>query len=371
MHIRNPRSRCFARRLRLAALTIAIVTLGACSSSLKRSSETSAAAPPASPETPSLNLVVPPRSGHWAQYRVADSGRSVDVYVAHDSQPKPVVILVQGSGCAPLMTIDAIGTFHDTSLFQDLIAPRLSRLHFAMVEKRGVRPLRFTAEMTQQDKVNAFERAARECSTEYLQNVIKRARVDDVLATAKALTGQPWARQIILAGHSEGTHVTTGVLREVRASEVGVAGLFASAGPIPFYGGYVARGAGNRERFQSIFDRIRLLQGADDNSMYEGLPARRWKTFWLDSTPIEDVRDSTVPLFVAQGAADDTTLPADLFALEGIRQQPNRPLRYVVVERGNHAFETPDGKSHLDELFDDFLGWAFDGNRQTGLAVLK
>lgn len=357
--------------LRLTVTMLAITPLGACQSSLNRSSETSASTSSVSAALPSLSVVSPPRSGQWAQYRVHETGRTVDVYVAHDSQPKPVVILVQGSGCAPLMTIDPSGTLHDTSLFQDLIAPRLSRLHFAMVEKRGVRPLQFAANMTRQAQLSAFERAARECSGEYLQNVTKRARVDDLLATVRALTAQAWARQIILVGHSEGTHVTTGVLREVKASEIGAAGLFASAGPIPFYGGYVARGAGNRERFQSVFDRIRTLQAADDDSMYEGLPVRRWKTFWLDSTPIEDVRDSTVPLFVAQGSRDDTTLPADLFTLEAIRQQPNRSLRYVVVDDADHAFETPAGRSRLAELFDDFLQWALDPNRRTGLAVLN
>jgi pimeloyl-ACP methyl ester carboxylesterase len=269
------------------------------------------------------------------------------------------------------MTVDADGTFHDTSLFQDLVRPRLNRLHFAIVEKRGIEPLRFSAEMSQRDKLDAFERAGRECSTEYVRDLTKQGRVDDVVATVRALAHQPWARQIILVGHSEGTYVATGVLREMKGSEITAAALFASAGPVPFFGGYVARGAGNREQFESVFSQIRMLQRADDDFMYEGLPARRWKTFWLDSTPIEDVRASKVPLFVAQGTRDDTTLSADLFALEAIRQQPIRPLRYAVVEQGNHAFETPGGKSHLAELLDDFVRWALDGNRQTGLAVLK
>ena len=85
----------------------------------------------------------------------------------------------------------------------------------------------------------------------------------------------------------------------------------------------------------------------------------------------DDVHDSAVPLFVAQGSRDDTTLAADLFALEAIRQQPKRPLRYVVVEQGDHAFETPDRKSHLAELFDDFLTWALDPGRQTSLGTLN
>jgi len=105
-----------------------------------------------------------------------------------------------------------------------------------------------------------------------------------------------------------------------------------------------------------------MLQRADDNFIYEGHPARRWKTFWLESTPLDDVRESTVPLFVAQGTRDGATLPADLFALEAVRQQPHRPLRYVVVPDGGHAFDTPDGKSHLGQLFEDFVHWALDAN---------
>ena len=105
--------------------------------------------------------------------------------------------------------------------------------------------------------------------------------------------------------------------------------------------------------------------------MWEGLPGRRWRTFWLESTPIEDVRDSHVPLFVGQGSADDSKLPADPFTLEAIRQQPTRPLRYVVLDGGNHAFETPPGRARMAEIFDDFLRWSLDDQRPTGTGVLR
>jgi hypothetical protein len=157
----------------------------------------------------------------------------------------------------------------------------------------------------------------------------------------------------------------------MNAAEVISAGLFASAGPIRYFCGYAARDPGNRELFSRYFERIRMLQKAPDDFMWEGLPARRWKSFWLGSTTIEDVRESTVPLFVAQGSLDDTTLCADLFAMEAIRQQPNRPLRYVVLSRGNHAFETAGGKWRIADVFNDFLSWSLDANRETGLAVLN
>jgi len=326
---------------------------------------------PISEPTYELALVTAKSSGQWARYRADGGPRAVDVYLAHDLRPKPVVVLLHGSSCTPEFTVDADGSFHETSLFQDAIASSLTLVHFAVVERQGVEPLAFTAGLTQEEKRKAFERAEQECTAEYFQTATKPIRVEDAIAAIRSLRQQPWVTEVILAGHSEGTQVVTGVLRDVEAREISAAGLFASAGPIRFFCGYAARNAGDREAYERTFDRIRMLQQADDDVIWEGLPARRWKTFWLGSTPIEDVRDSSVPLFVGHGSRDDTTLCADLFTLEAIRQQPERPIRYVVVENGDHSFATPDGRWLVSELFKDFLQWALDANRQTGLASLK
>ena len=319
---------------------------------------------------PALVLVQQGAEGGWSHYRLEGATRPVDLFVTRDDQPKPVVFLLHGSGCAPLMTVQPENTYRTTSIFQDAITPELMRVHFVMVEQQGVEPLRFSPSMTQEQKLEAFERTERECTTEFFENKTKNVRVDDALAAMEAVAMEPWARQIIVAGHSEGTDVTTGVLRREPSVEIAAAGLFASATPIRFWGGYVASGGG-REAFQRRFDRIRMLQRADDDFMYEGLPARRWKTFWLDSTPMEDVRKSAVPLFVTHGTRDETILAPDLFVLEAIRQQPERALRYVVVEEGNHAFETPDGRWRIPELMNNFLDWAVDPNRVTAVEVLR
>jgi hypothetical protein len=184
----------------LGATAFSLAYVGAaCSSSRVQSSERSPSASSAPSELSQLRLVGATPPGHWSRYRAeaGTSGRGIDVYVAHDAQPKPVAILIQGSGCAPLMTQDPDGSFHDTSLFQDLVASRLNALHFVMVEKRGVEPIRFSAAMTQRDRIDAFERATRSCSAEYMHNVTKQSRVDDIVATAVGLTHQPWARQIL------------------------------------------------------------------------------------------------------------------------------------------------------------------------------
>ena len=309
--------------------------------------------------------------GPWSEYMIQGQSRQIDLYVSHDDTPKPVVILLQGSGCSPLFTINGDdGTYHPTSLFQDLIPVESRRVHFAMIEKPGVQPMKFAAGMSKAEKEWQFESAALRCTRDFVDHETKTARVDDVRTVMTALARQPWVTGFILAGHSEGTHVATGILETRPAERILAAGLFASAGSSSFWSDYVVAGSGSRAEFERALNRLRMLQKADDDFMFMGHPARRWKTYTLESTALDDVRESTVPLFVVQGTRDGTILAADLFVLEAVRHQPGRPVRYVVVDDGDHAFDTTDGRSHVGELFTNLLDWALAPHQDTGMIVV-
>ena len=308
------------------------------------------------------------KPGPWTQYVLKGGDRDVRFFLAHDERPKPLVVLLRGSGCAPLFVVNDDGTSSDTSIFQDVIAPRLDRFHFAMIENPGVEPLRFAAGMSLQAKKDAFARSETDCSLAYRANQTKSARVDDAVTVLTALAGQAWVQRVLLIGHSEGSDVATGVVRQA-GSRVNAAALFSSAGPTQFFGFHLDRGA-SRESFLKTFGDMRMLQGAADDTLYSGEPARRWKSYALDSTPLEDVRGSVIPLYVAHGGQEGNLLAADLFVLEALRQQPRRPLRYVVVDGGDHAFEVA-GQSKILDLFDDFVSWAGSPNPPTDARLLK
>jgi pimeloyl-ACP methyl ester carboxylesterase len=318
---------------------------------------------------PTMEVVGQLRPSVWSEYRISADGRAVTAYVAADHVHKPVIVLFQGSGCTPLFTIAADGSHYGTAIFEDLIAPRQSRFHFVMVEKRGVTPLRFTSGMTEEDQRRAFSQVEANCSDTYRKNATKTARVDDAASVVAALRRQPWAGPVLVAGHSEGSQVVTGLVRRTESS-LAAAALMSSAGPTQFFAMYVAQGAPERARFRETFDTIRWLQKAEEDADYKGHPARRWKTFALDSTPLDDVRDSQLPLFVAHGEREANILAADLFVLEALRHRPNRPLRYVVVADADHGFSTADGDPRLADVFDDFLRWAL-GERTTAVEVLR
>jgi pimeloyl-ACP methyl ester carboxylesterase len=161
------------------------------------------------------------------------------VYVANDGKVKPVVVLLHGGGlpCPPDFTVESGGNLRETSIFQDAIATSLSRVHFAVVERPGIEPLVFAAGMTDAEKRAAFARAERNCGNEYMTST-KPSRVGDAIAAVRALSQQPWVRGILVAGHSEGTLVVTGVLRELGNLKITAAGLLASMGPIRYFCGY-------------------------------------------------------------------------------------------------------------------------------------
>jgi hypothetical protein len=75
-------------------------------------------------------------------YETPGHGRTVQVFVSHDREPKPVVFLLRGSVCAPAFTAEADDRFDQANLFQDVLPRESSRVHFAIVEKPGVATLR-------------------------------------------------------------------------------------------------------------------------------------------------------------------------------------------------------------------------------------
>src|SRR5579863_8526657 len=96
----------------------------------------------------------------WAQYRLTTSVRAIDVYVIRDEQPKPTVVLLQGSGCLPLFTVYDTGGVHGASIFEDVVTARSHQFHFVLVEKQGVTPLVFTKDMTLEQQRARFKAVA-------------------------------------------------------------------------------------------------------------------------------------------------------------------------------------------------------------------
>ena len=153
----------------------------------------------------------------WSECHMATVKRGIDVYVVKDEHRRPVIVMLQGSGCLPLFTVAPDGTFHGTTIFEDLVLPRRSQFHFVIIEKQGVKALEFTRDMTREQQLRRFNQVQNgACSPTYFQEETEVVRAEDALAVVQALSLKPWAQAVFVVGHSEGSHVVAGYLRQRR-----------------------------------------------------------------------------------------------------------------------------------------------------------
>ncbi len=187
----------------------------------------------------------------WAHHLVVHESRQLDVFIVSDDRRKPVVVMLPGSGCTPLFVHLPNKGYEDTSPYADLITTRRDRFHFAMIEKAGVEVLRFPPGLSATEMESMFARP--NCTREYLNDVRLDTRSRDVAVAIEAIQREPWAGPVLLVGHSEGSHVVAYVAGHHREVNLTAVGLLASAGPTPFFAGYVASGPGV-DHLKSLLD---------------------------------------------------------------------------------------------------------------------
>lgn len=286
---------------------------------------------------------------------------AIDVFSAHSLEARPVVVVIQGSKCYPVFSYrekDGVSKIVTPLIFEEVTDPRLPRVHVVAVERRGIKS--FGPRPTDRP----------EC-TDAFGGVTKDDRVRDVADAVLALSQQPWARGFFLLGHSEGVDVATGVAKRLGPKYIKAVGLLSGGGPTQFFDfAMAARRSKDDKALKRVFDDMVWITSKDAEGKYNGFPIKRWRSYALASSPLDDLRDLSIPVFVAQGAADAqaSVEGSDLLVLELLRN-PTRSVRYVLVPDGDHDFRDAEHRPHHVEVVLDFLTWALDPARPRGLRI--
>ncbi len=226
-----------------------------------------AASPAPAAAPPTANRVGDAPAKPWEHWVVTRAGKpDVDLYAVRDDTRKPVVVFFPGSHCVPLFFYrqrDGKRRAGSTNLFQEAVESAPRDFHFVAVERRFLKSF---VEFSGDD-------LADRCAPDH-GSVSKADRVEDGADAVLALTAQPWAGDLLVAGHSEGADVASGVARALRDGDrVRAVGSLSGGGPSQFFDHVME---GRRERndaeAQSVFDELLQVTGAAPPDPYRGHP---------------------------------------------------------------------------------------------------
>jgi pimeloyl-ACP methyl ester carboxylesterase len=309
-----------------------------------------------------LTLAGPTSFQPWEGWKLTRAeSPALDVYVMRDGTPRPLLVLLAGSGCTPLF-------FHVEREGKRLTGTRLtfaislmgnrSGLHVATVEKVGVRSF----ELFSGDGMH-------DCPEEYERHVAKPARVRAVAGAITALAAEPWVTQVLLVGHSEGADIAAGVARLLGEKRLAAVGIMGGAGPSQLFDHVLfARRDAEAGSVRAAFDEVLRITEPEARGRWNGHSLARWRSFAVEATPLDDLRASRVPVFIAHGT-EDGSVPiesADLLAIELLRDR-SRPVFYLYLPGHDHGFRGPDRADNARAVLDRFLVWALEQPGKTGV----
>jgi pimeloyl-ACP methyl ester carboxylesterase len=316
---------------------------------------------------PPLELVRRTEWEPWEAWRLRRPDRPpLDIFFAHTREPRPLVVLLQGSGCTPVLAVADGGRRRMSSL---LVQPEaaIADVHLLAIEKVGVRS--FDPDFDPDSVRGGPER----CSEEYERHVAKESRVRDVVDAIRAARALPWVTEVLVAGHSEGAEVAAGVGRAL-AGEVAAVGILSGAGATQLFDFVVeGRAAGRHDRANQALVDAFALNGPTPPPRYRGHSFERWRSFTIESTPLDDLRGTNVPVFVAHGTADASARieNADLFVVELLRSPRSSPLFYWVLDGLDHGYTDAAGRSHAVQVVRRFVDWGLAQRKVSGTELFR
>ena len=289
----------------------------------------------------------------WSKWTIAKTdGTTLDIFGVVDEVKRPVVVMLIGSRCQPLFQLKG-GAVTTPLLEKDAQFFRSRGFHTVALERRGIKSFEPLPEAIQ--KLPGTQR----CSESY-GGLTKSDRIEDSRDAIVALSREPWFGDLILMGHSEGGDVISGLSNKLKGLNIKALGFFAGAGNSLFYN-FILRGrkGAASKNVAEVFENLIWITSSEANGKFGGYPYARMKSFAIDSTPLDDVLKNDIPIFIANGSRDEKEPieDADAFAVEVLRKQPLRPIRYVNYMQLNHDLENKQGVDEGRETLADFLAW--------------
>lgn len=287
----------------------------------------------------------------------------LDLLVRHDGTRRPVLVLLSGSACMPAFT--ATEQNGQVSLSSSTRIPKLSDqqqlgVHVVVLERRNLISLEHP---TTDSGSNIADYVKNNPCTEQYGGLTLKQRVKDTLTQLKYLRMQAWAGPILLAGFSEGSDVAAAVSANP-SSRIQSILLMSGAGASQFFDFiHQHRTAGDAPGVARDFSTLDAFLSGNPPKSYLGHTPERWQSFAIDSTPMDTLLLSSIPVFIVHGD-QDTNVPIasiDVLVTELMRKQPERAIFYWSIPGADHSLRS-SGTS-IDDVYTAYIRWALGDPR--------
>jgi pimeloyl-ACP methyl ester carboxylesterase len=276
-------------------------------------------------------------------------GRSIAYYLSESTTPKPLALIIQGSGCSALFRPLGSGNMSAVGYHNVFRSVGDERYRVLAVEKPGARS---TAEVP-------IGGTAEECPPAFLEeHTVERwaEALSAALGAARSAANVVGDRTLAI-GHSEGGVLAARLAR--LDPKIGHVALLASPGPDPeeeliLWG---------KARWRPQSETEEMIQGIraqpDSATAFTlGHPHRRWTSF-LAADPVADLMASAARIFAAHGEADANWPVAAHDALVERLRGAGREVTALRLPGTDHSLNAsgqrpPEG---MIEIFRKIIAW--------------
>jgi pimeloyl-ACP methyl ester carboxylesterase len=293
------------------------------------------------------------RGTQFEKLSTTDSlGRAITYYLSDSATPKPLALVIQGSGCNALFRRIVDGSMSAVGYHNVFRSVGGERYRVLAVEKPG-------AQSTSEQPVGG---GAEGCPQAFLEeHTVERwaEALVAALAAARLQAGVIDDRTLVI-GHSEGGVLAARVAR--LDPKIRHAALLASPGPDPAEELILWGETRQRPRAETVAMIERIRARPDSTSDFVlGHPYRRWSSF-LAADPAADLLASPANIFLAHGDKD-TNWP--VAAHEGLARRLKAAARMFFTLRigdADHALMRPGQKppEGMVEAFKTTVFWTKD-----------
>ncbi|HQV53372.1 MAG: hypothetical protein IPF95_10330 [Flavobacteriales bacterium] len=266
----------------------------------------------------------------------------------------PVILLVGGSKCIPLfMYHEKKQRIVSSMMFYQTLIDSTYNANVIGVEKRNIRSFgTFTPAILE-----------KECSDTY-GLIEKGDKVDDLISVIGSLSSLDRVGDIYLMGHSDGADIVSGAAhrlgdKKLNDHHVKAVAFLSSGGPTRTFERILGV-KDSAELVQKEFDKLLWLTSHKNSgdSIVDGDPVKYQTSFTIDTTPLDELRDLNIPVFIAHGMNDAKVniLSDDLLAAELLRNE-TRKVKYLRLKGLDHSYTDENGEPHQDLVLISFMNW--------------